>query len=543
MDSLSARQPFQRTTMSGLSSASQTQPQSSGSHEESNLSDQPPIVDLNSPIEPPTSDKVKQSQSERTGTNPSLPDTEEKEEQTCWICFGDSSEDTPDSSPWRDPCPCALTAHESCLLDFIADKESPTNSRNQLKAQRIECPQCKSEIKLSRPKDYLVDAVRAAERLATRAITPGALVVLAGIAYKGSMSLGIHSIYAVFGLEEGHQILEPLLSLGMQPSLEVYIGEAHALSMIWDTVRHRASAWMMYLGVPMIAPALILSRTSYADNALPAISLLFITAHRLSSDDSVDYTQWPPTASFAFACLPYVRSVYNLLYKALFQKKEERWLAEIQPRANERNDDGEDDAGANEMGDLAAEDINEFEIRIDGNIWEDDWEDQAVAAPDRQQAPPFNQPPLDRPQTLDGEGRQQLPPPVGVVGIIEDPEPAAAPPRQPQQDAQPQGERRLSFSPITVAGKVFGALLFPSIAGLSGSLLRLLLPKAWTTTSSLNKAGLLQHRWGRTLVGGCLFVACKDAVMLYVRWRMAKIHQQRRVIDYDRSKAKSRKRT
>lgn len=292
----------------------------------------------------------------------------------------------------------------------------------------------------------------------------------------------------------------------------------------------------------MIAPALILSRTSYADNALPAISLLFITAHRLSSDEIVDYTEWPPTASFAFACLPYVRSVYNLLYNALFQEKEERWLAEIQPRANERNDDGEDDAGANEMGGAAAEDVNEFEIRIDGNIWEDDWEDEAIQAPDDQQAPPLNQPPQDGPHPLEGADGQQMPPPVGVVGIIDGPEPAA-PPQQPRQEAQPQAERRLSFSPITVAGKVFGALLFPSIAGLSGSLLRLLLPKAWTTSRPLNKAGLLQHRWGRTLVGGCLFVVCKDAVMLYVRWRMAKIHQQRRVIDYDRSKPESRKRT
>ena len=38
------------------------------------------------------------------------------------------------------------------------------------------------------------------------------------------------------------------------------------------------------------------------------------------------------------------------------------------------------------------------------------------------------------------------------------------------------------------------------------------------------------------MVGGCLFVGIKDAVMLYVRWKMAQNHRRRRVLDHDGGK-------
>jgi hypothetical protein len=41
------------------------------------------------------------------------------------------------------------------------------------------------------------------------------------------------------------------------------------------------------------------------------------------------------------------------------------------------------------------------------------------------------------------------------------------------------------------------------------------------------------------LVGGCLFVVLKDAVMLYVRWRSAKMHKERRVLDFQRKKVRA----
>ena len=148
-----------------------------------------------------------------------------------------------------------------------------------------------------------------------------------------------------------------------------------------------------------------------------------------------------------------------------------------------------------------------------------------------------------------------------------------------------------------LASTVIGALIFPGIAAVSGEILRLVLPTSLTssasslsssssTTSSIfssttsssssssshtspfsspfnslfssfssspdssksglwsswlglgifapvKSPGLLQQRWGRSVVGGCLFVVLRDALMLYVKWRMARMQRERRVLNYD----------
>ena len=175
-------------------------------------------------------------------------------------------------------------------------------------------------------------------------------------------------------------------------------------------------------------------------------------------------------------------------------------------------------------------------------------------------------------------------------------------PRQPDQGAQQPGPNHANANANAIhvnahdlAGTVIGALIFPGIAAASGELLRLILPTPLTsfsssssftsTTSSsssifsssspsssstslfssltggsgssntsslwtswlglgifapVKSPGLLQQRWGRSVVGGCLFVVLKDALMLYVKWRMARIQRERRVLDYAKSKSKSK---
>jgi hypothetical protein len=36
-----------------------------------------------------------------------------------------------------------------------------------------------------------------------------------------------------------------------------------------------------------------------------------------------------------------------------------------------------------------------------------------------------------------------------------------------------------------------------------------------------------------------LFVVLKDAVMLYVRWRSARMHRERKVLDFERKKPRA----
>nr|POE78662.1 e3 ubiquitin-protein ligase march5 [Quercus suber] len=478
-----------------------------------------------------------QQHQEHGTSNPSAPGSIEPDLKKCWICFSDESEDTPETSRWRSPCPCALVAHEECLLDWIADTEAPKNSRNQsIGSPKIECPQCKSEIKLARPRDYIVEAVRGIERLGGRAVSPGALTVLGATVYNSSLAWGIHSIYAVFGQDDGFRILRPIIVNATRAPVEVYAGHPkEAIRKLLGVFIDHMVHWRLYIGLPLITPVLILSRTSFADSVLPVLPILFFATQTPSTNDTFDFAQWPPSASLAFAILPYVRSAYNFYYRKVWAERERQWTLQIQPRNGETENEA-DPAAAEEQPQRRDGEDHLFEVRIEGDIWED-WGEGAPEAGDVQRADQIwpqqrideqAQPPPD----IANNNRQQ-----NNVG----------PDRADNQQADRQ--RRLAFSPLSVAETILGAIMFPTIAGLSGEVLRLLLPRPWTAGTAKGilgvrqpAKGLLQEKWGRTLVGGCLFVVCKDALMLYVRWKMAQMHKRRRVLDYDRTRAKAKAR-
>jgi len=505
---------------------------------------------------------VEKDQEPQIGTNvPPLDINDDPSVKKCWICFSDSTEDTPESSPWRDPCPCALQAHEECLLDWIADIEAPKSPRQRgaVTAPKIECPQCKAEIKLERPRNYLVDTVNMLERLADKASFPGVMMVLGGVLWTSSTAWGVHSVYAVFGPHDGYRILGPWASAFTRPPVDVFVGTpVDTTKQILNVIRHSFRHWRVHLGLPLISPLLILSRTHLADSYLPMVPIVFFASQAHSPRGTLNFRTWPPSASFAFAVLPYVRSLYNFYYEKVWAEKAKQWLREVQPRAG--GDLGANaraqDAGIN-AGDAAvappAGDGNIFEVRIDGGIFEDWVEEENMAA----QAPV--------------EGREEDPGAPGPDVQANRPEPqiAAAPPPvegpaaglQPGQPLQgaavenaadnvgdmARGERRLSFSPTAVIETVLGALLFPTVAGCAGEILKLILPRSWTTVpvpsarfasrllprfeSKLAPRGILSHQWARSIVGGCLFVICKDALMLYVRWKVAQMHRHRKVMD------------
>ena len=71
-----------------------------------------------------------------------------------------------------------------------------------------------------------------------------------------------------------------------------------------------------------------------------------------------------------------------------------------------------------------------------------------------------------------------------------------------------------------VASTVVGALAFPTISHIMGTILKHSLPSSWVTPpfsygrTMLNR-GLLKEQWGRSLVGGCLFVVLKDMFTVF----------------------------
>ncbi|GAM88080.1 hypothetical protein ANO11243_061110 [Dothideomycetidae sp. 11243] len=473
---------------------------------------------------------------------------QETDLKKCWICFADESEDTPETSEWRSPCPCALVAHEECLLDWIADMESPSSRKRSLAPPKLLCPQCKSEIRLARPWNPLVELVKVVDRVSSKIVAPCALLAAMSTVTQAFTVHGIHSIFAVFGQNDALRILNPYLN-------------PRRYHEVWDvreSVREVTDHWRLYFGLPLITPMLILSRASIADSILPVLPIVFFATQGDATEQPADVLHWPPSASMTMAVLPYMRGMYNAYYRRVWGAHVQRWTREIQPRVNQGTNENE---GANppaenrNEGEEPAEEEGVFEIRVDGNIWNnwdgDEEDDEAphrplpnVPEPQREDDRRVAEDLLNPERQSNADGNVQDPPQAEAV-VPE--QPVNAPPAaQPEQQAPiAQGERRLSISTSGLAERVLGALLFPTIAGLSGEVLRLCLPTSWTTSSSWNLAalggyrtksgndGLLAKKWGRSIVGGCLFVVLKDAVMLYVKWKMAQQHRKRRVLDYE----------
>ncbi|KAL2355315.1 hypothetical protein BJ546DRAFT_973079 [Cryomyces antarcticus] len=486
---------------------------------------------------------------QRQGTAQASTDTIPLEDaRKCWICFSDETEDTPLSTEWRSPCPCALTAHEGCLLDWIADMESPATRKRNGPPAKILCPQCKSEIHLSRPTSYVVNAVQAFERAAGKMVMPAALVATAYAVREGCLMHGVHSVYAVFGDRDGVRILSPLILDAVSPpplSISAIFSPQTLPGHFWAAVDRLTHHWRLSLGLPLIPPILLLSRTSLADSVLPVLPMLFFATQTHAQHNALDNIgSWPPTAALSFALLPYVRSAYNALYDYVWAEKERKWLREILPRSGAEQGG---DAGAGDQAQPADvaddEDDNIFELRVDGDFLED-W-GEAGGDDEIQGEEPV-------PQMIWGMGQNngdQDAPPLDAPPLAD----AAPPQEQPAAPPPPphvHQERRLTVSTTHLAETVLGALLFPTISATMGELLRLALPSSWTTPalaswtlrggSRPGKAtGILQERWGRSIVGGCLFVVLKDAVMLYVRWKMAMGHRKRRVLDYDKRKGRT----
>lgn len=418
--------------------------------------------------------------------------------------------------------------------------EAPNSRRQRSPLDKILCPQCKSEIVLARPRSYIVDAVRVVESSANKLVLPGVLTVGVTSFWSLCWSHGVHSVYMVFGPEDAQRILEPLWYLpprNLPP---------------WQQLLSYVKArWRLDLGLTLIPPILVCSRATIADGVLPILPMLFFVT-KPDSDPLLDIGSWPPSAGLSFALLPYLRSIYNTYYERVWAERERRWLKEIQPRATtegaEENEEPQQDV---------RDEDNVLEINVDLAML-DEWEGEEDEPRDerieelrqrneelrqRLQAHPLNAPPLD------DIGAAPAQPGIPAVAPAADQAQPAPQPAQPQEQpqarpappaAQPEGRAfNLAFSTNRLAESVLGALAFPAVSALMGEILRLALPKSLTNRgygSGGKPTGLLQTKWGRSIVGGCTFVVLKDAMMLYVRWRMAQNHRMRKVLDYDRAK-------
>jgi hypothetical protein len=127
-----------------------------------------------------------------------------------------------------------------------------------------------------------------------------------------------------------------------------------------------------------------------------------------------------------------------------------------------------------------------------------------------------------------------------VVAEIQDQDAAApapivpvalpAAPAQPPAQREQQGLGAL-FAPIT--NSIVGSMLLPAISYGMGELLRLVVPRRFT---SPGRVGLLQQQWGRSFVGGCMYLVLKDMFRLYTKHRRVVNKPLRRVRNVERKR-------
>lgn len=105
----------------------------------------------------------------------------------------------------------------------------------------------------------------------------------------------------------------------------------------------------------------------------------------------------------------------------------------------------------------------------------------------------------------------------------------------------PPAQRGLGSILSTVSNSIVSALILPGVSFAMGELLRLALPKSWTARGSSyfwnnHRPGLMQQQWGRSLIGGCLYVVLKDVVRVYTKHRKVAAMDRRRVKNVERKR-------
>lgn len=211
----------------------------------------------------------------------SQPSSPPPEVRTCWICQQDDTDDPSPTTLWRTPCPCSLTAHDACLLEWIANEEAPKPGEIA-HSHQIRCPQCQHLIKIQRPRDLLVSVVDKIQWAAKRMMLPAAVGATIGCVYSGLLVYGLNAMTLVFGADETRAILVDGFVYPRDDANIIGIKRAfRTLLQItdpWFPYPEHGTNPTLFLAVPLIGPALVLLRTRLADQAFPLLLPIVSTA-------------------------------------------------------------------------------------------------------------------------------------------------------------------------------------------------------------------------------------------------------------------------
>jgi hypothetical protein len=205
------------------------------------------------------------------------PMTSPVEPRHCWICLMDEGDKDADISEWKSPCPCNLQAHEECLLQWITELEASSAKSGKL-SQAIQCPQCKADIKIQRPRDYIVSFTEYVKRAGRLLVLPAGVSAVCGCLYSASMVYGVNAISLVFGPDEAYRILtSPRRNMSL---VKLLLNDRWYLQLVrflrgTDPFLPFVPGldWEVFFSLPMLAPALVLSRTTLADHAFSILPI------------------------------------------------------------------------------------------------------------------------------------------------------------------------------------------------------------------------------------------------------------------------------
>ena len=417
--------------------------------------------------------------------------------RSCWICLQSEKEDTARSSRWRSPCACRLQAHEACLLDWVAEEERPKPGSPA--KMTVQCPQCRTRIKMLGPRSYFLPIFRRFQGLRSMAVIPAT-----GVCLAGALAICCHV----------HGRLTVLAVLGPNESRKLFYALGANTPIAW---------WWT---VTLIPPSLLVSRMSYGRNFFGFLPFVLLSSGYASGRTLHLQVgeMWPPSSLVTLSLLPWAKVTYDTLYKYLFAKKESAWIKEVQHRRSEDAQD-DDEQAPNEQQNANQEaavegDGQVIELGFEVELEDDEEDAEPPAAVEQQEDRQQNdRPAVGEPQ---GPGQQQ-----GV------------------QERRQGGINAANAVPIilnVLLEKTLGALFFPFAAAAVGQTLKLTLPLRWVASPKTawwgrpKATGFLQTQFGRTVAGGCLFVVLRDSVSLYSKFRMAQLHRQRRIANYDAKK-------
>ena len=254
-------------------------------------------------------------------------------------------------------------------------------------------------------------------------------------------------------------------------------------------------------------------------------SITNLLQYFLFRPENRDLRHWPPSPALTVAVLPYIRTAYNELYRHTFSDLEKKWDKAVQRKPREGETEEQVAAGQQE-------DQREGQAILDFEL-------EFIEVEEEREEPP---PPAARPAPVqDAAGNANADAPAVEANGDQA---AQAPPQQPARRRDRNWEIHQNVSTASVISTVMGALFFPAISSVMGDMLKHSLPRTWVTKQGERLGlrvdirtgdgpkGFLQEKWGRTILGGCLFVVLKDVVTLYCKWRKARDFGKRKIVDY-----------